>query len=151
MYPSSSLNIKSGRRFFALMYFMQASSLIMNSQVAKPAYSSSDLNYSMQMSLSTGFAWSQTSFWPFLSARISSPLSFCKISAIIAFYRQKFNASFNLKYSESLLWNPFYPTNRYPLPTTVSIYPSPIFLRIWLTTFVTALPQFIPCSFHTAS
>ena len=28
-----------------------------------------------------------------------------------------------------------YPTNRYPLPTTVSIYPSPIFLLIWLTTF----------------
>lgn len=42
-------------------------------------------------SLPTGFAWSQASFWPFLSAHISSPFSFCKINAIVAFCQHKFN------------------------------------------------------------
>ena len=44
-----------------------------------------------------------------------------------------------------------YPTNLYPLPITVSMYPSPILRLSEYTTFATAAPQCSGSAFQTAS
>ena len=49
-----------------------------------------------------------------------------------------------LKFREFL-----HPINLYPLPTTVSMYPSPILYRIWQMTLGTTAPP-SPDAFHTA-